>query len=39
MRYQDLFIPSALLGNVFAQTTLSIQNNRLEQAECAPKVG
>jgi hypothetical protein len=40
MRYQDLFILSAPLGNAFAQTTLlSLQNNRVEQADCAPKVG
>ncbi|KAF2850618.1 hypothetical protein T440DRAFT_468203 [Plenodomus tracheiphilus IPT5] len=39
MRYQYLFIPSALLTNAFAQTpTLSLQNNRVEQAGCAPKL-
>ncbi|RMZ74102.1 hypothetical protein GMOD_00004943 [Pyrenophora seminiperda CCB06] len=39
MRYQYLFIPSALLGNAFAQApTLSLQNNRVEQAGCAPKI-
>ncbi|KAF7445909.1 hypothetical protein A1F99_092000 [Pyrenophora tritici-repentis] len=39
MRYQYLFIPSALLGNAFAQApTLSLQNNRVEQANFAPKL-
>ncbi|KAF1935116.1 hypothetical protein EJ02DRAFT_147440 [Clathrospora elynae] len=39
MRYQEFFISGALLGNAFAQTTiLSLQNNRLEQADCARKL-
>ena len=39
MRFLHLFFPSALVGNAFAQTAIvSLQNNRIEQAGCAPKV-
>ncbi|KAH8621316.1 hypothetical protein IG631_24017 [Alternaria alternata] len=39
MRFLHVSVPSALFANAFAQTTIvSLQNNRVEQAGCAPKV-
>ncbi|KAJ5066036.1 hypothetical protein J3E74DRAFT_286443 [Bipolaris maydis] len=40
MRYQHWCFTSALLGNVFAQSTMLIdlQHNRVEQADCPRRV-